>query len=209
MAFFPRHTPAFGADFAPLFRLLDEGLDLSRNTAGGRHSSVRAWSPRFDVKEHKDNYLLEGELPGIEQKNVEIEFTDPHTLVIKGRTEHEYTSTTPAAVEDTQVSGAIEEGASTPKSTESHHATVEDEDEPSTSTEVTAPKKQQQQEVTKPAQPQFKSWISERSVGEFHRSFSFPTRVDQDAVKASLKNGILSIVVPKASAEKMRKISIE
>jgi HSP20 family molecular chaperone IbpA len=33
--------------------------------------------------------------------------------------------------------------------------------------------------------------------------------VDQDAVKASMKNGILSIVVPKAQNKGSRKINIE
>ncbi len=50
--------------------------------------------------------------------------------------------------------------------------------------------------------------MSERSVGEFSRSFSFPVRVDQDAVKASMKNGILSILVPKAKKHESRKIDI-
>ena len=51
-------------------------------------------------------------------------------------------------------------------------------------------------------------WVSERRVGEFSRSFSFPTRVDQDQVMASMKNGILSILVPKAKKTEGRKITI-
>lgn len=52
-------------------------------------------------------------------------------------------------------------------------------------------------------------WASERVTGEFQRTFSFPTRVDQNAVKASLKNGILSVVVPKATASLAKKITVE
>jgi len=40
-------------------------------------------------------------------------------------------------------------------------------------------------------------WVSERSTGVFHRTFSFSGLVDQDAVKANLENGLLTIVVPK------------
>jgi HSP20 family protein len=40
-------------------------------------------------------------------------------------------------------------------------------------------------------------WISERSIGEFQRSFSFPTSVDVDRVNAGLENGILKVTVPK------------
>ena len=70
---------------------------------------------------------------------------------------------------------------------------------------------QQSKDVSSSAteQPNFKYWISERSVGEFERRFSFPGRVDQDAVKASLKNGILSVVVPKIVRGEARRIVIE
>lgn len=50
-------------------------------------------------------------------------------------------------------------------------------------------------------------WLSERSVGEFHRTFAFPGYVDQDEVKASLKDGILSLVVPKVTTSGTKKIN--
>ncbi|MGE5239827.1 MAG: Hsp20/alpha crystallin family protein [Chloroflexota bacterium] len=37
----------------------------------------------------------------------------------------------------------------------------------------------------------------ERSFGIFARSFSLPTEVDKDAMTATLKDGILKIVIPK------------
>jgi HSP20 family molecular chaperone IbpA len=203
MAFFPRYTNTFGADIAPLFRMLDEGLaDVNRHV--GRHASVRAFAPRFDVNELKDSYQLHGELPGIEQKDIEIEFTDPHTLVIKGRTESSYEARDGQAIEGAPVKQGRIEGTVD----ESHQPTVEDEENTTTDVATTTDKK----DVSKQSEQQqapFKSWISERSVGEFHRSFSFPQRVDQDLVKASLKNGILSIIVPKAKAPESRKINIE
>lgn len=54
-----------------------------------------------------------------------------------------------------------------------------------------------------------KYWVSERSVGDFMRTFRFPTGVDQEKVKASMKDGILSIVVPKVEKAKGHKIPIE
>jgi len=164
---------------------------------------MKTFQPKFDVKEVADAYELHGELPGIEQKDVEIEFTDAQTLTIRGRTERSYTSGTPPSnlVEGTKSAGAITEGD---EHTNSHKATVEDEDaakQTSTSVETQEQKPQQQQE-------QAKYWVSERSVGEFARSFSFPTRVDQDAVKASMKNGILNVLVPKAKKHETRKITI-
>jgi len=42
--------------------------------------------------------------------------------------------------------------------------------------------------------------LSERLVGDFHRTFAFPSPVVEDGVKASLENGVLSLVVPKKDA---------
>ena len=54
-----------------------------------------------------------------------------------------------------------------------------------------------------------KYWNLERRVGQFQRVFNFGTRVDQDNVKAILKNGILSIVVPKVGEVATKKITVE
>jgi len=174
MALFPR-----AGDFAPLFRLLDD-YDVHRS--GRSDSAISRFAPRFDVRETKDAYQLDGELPGIAQENVEIEFSDPQTLVIKGRVEREYHSP--------EGSGeSVEAGdAGSTKAVQKKTADSGDKDKPTA---------------------QHKYWVSERSVGEFHRSFNFPNRVDQDHVKASLKNGILSISVPKAAPPTGKKITIE
>jgi len=42
--------------------------------------------------------------------------------------------------------------------------------------------------------------LSERLVGDFHRTFAFPLPVVEDGVRASLENGVLSLVVPKKEA---------
>lgn len=53
-------------------------------------------------------------------------------------------------------------------------------------------------------------WVSERSVGEFHRTFTFPSRVDNEGVKAKLKDGILSVTVPKVTVGKGgKRIAVE
>jgi HSP20 family molecular chaperone IbpA len=182
LSLFPRT-----GDFAPLFRLLDD-YDIHRSGRSGQaSSSITNFAPRFDVRESKEAYHLDGELPGINQKDIEIEFSEPQTLVIKGRSVREYHS-----------NNGNDEGITSPKP-----VTVEDEDNGNTQAVEKASTKK---EVSK---SNFKYWVSERSVGEFHRAFSFPSRVDQDAVKANLNNGILSIVVPKAAPPASRKINIE
>ena len=48
----------------------------------------------------------------------------------------------------------------------------------------------------------------ERSYGSFLRTFSLPSQVNAESVKASFKDGVLTIEVPKADEAKPRKIAI-
>ena len=108
------------------------------------------FSPSFDIRETENAYLLEGELPGVQQKDLDIEFEDSHCLHIKGKNERESSSN---------------EGS---------------------------------------------WWVSERSVGEFSRSFNFPSAIDEEKAEAKLKNGVLSLTVPKsASAKNTKKVPVQ
>jgi HSP20 family molecular chaperone IbpA len=208
---FPGYSAAPDTSFHRLFNLLDQFDDYQGKTTTSQRQ-MKSFNPKFDVKEVGETYELHGELPGVEQKDIEIEFSDDHTISIKGRTERSYQSGTPPAgfVEGPTSGGAITEAGENGHSSKDHHATVEDEAANKTNTDVA---KKSNTDVTKKEpehakKPQDKFWVSERSVGEFSRSFSFPVRVDQDAVRASMKNGILSIVVPKAKKQSSRKITI-
>jgi len=194
MSLFPRFTQ----EFAPIFRLFDEYDRQAFRGMDRQLQSVHSFTPKFDVKETKDGYELHGELPGIDQKNVNIEWTDNNTLTISGRHER-------VREEGQRPQNFIENGDQQKKL--EHQPTVEDEPTESANKDSQVTKQSEQQEVAEA--PKAKYWVSERSVGEFHRSFAFPARVDQDAVKASLKDGILSIMVPKATAPQSRKINIE
>jgi len=209
MSLFPRFTQ----EFAPLFRLFDE---YDRQAFGNLdrqfNSSMRSFTPKFDVKETQAGYELHGELPGIEQKDINIEWTDNNTLTISGRHEH-------VREEGPRPQGFIESSEATQSAQQqkklehAHQPSVEDDPSESSATgrdAQLAKHANEQNDIAKQDEAtRAKYWVSERSVGEFHRSFAFPARVDQDAVKASLKNGILSILVPKASAPQSRKINIE
>jgi HSP20 family protein len=228
MAFFPRfvtHDPDFAPAFRgenSLFRLMDDYASLVNRSFANSPSltqSVRSFQPRFDMKENRDSYELHGELPGVAQKDINIEFTDANTLSIRGRTETvREEGRRPTALLESQAGThqkkladtAEADTASTTSSNKSHQPTVEDED--SATVASTKSQASTSQEVSKNQQADAEKssyWISERSVGSFARSFSFPQRVDQDAVKASLKDGILSIIVPKAQAPAKRRIQIE
>ena len=178
MSIFRTSFPAAG-DFAPLFRLLDD-YDNHRNH---QQSSLRSFAPRFDVRESETAFHLDGELPGIAQENINIEFTDPQTLVVKGRTEREYHTSEPKE----------QSGNGNGNGNGNQEQAIETTEKASKTSSKAG----------------HRYWASERTVGEFSRTFSFPTRVDQDNVKASLKNGILSVLVPKATASGTKKITIE
>lgn len=200
MSLFPRSLikadPSI-TSFQPLFRMLDDFDRYNREGDTAFRTHAKMFTPKFDLKELKETYELHGELPGIEQKDVEIEFTDNHTLTIKGRSERSYTSGTPPAgfVEGAPARGAIAERE------HGHQATVEDENADKATGAADREESQQPED-------QAKYWVSERSVGEFSRSFTFPATVDQDRVTASMKNGILTILVPKSKKPEARKITI-
>ncbi|KAL8822861.1 MAG: hypothetical protein Q9191_006411 [Dirinaria sp. TL-2023a] len=215
-SFFPRFP---SNDFAPFFRLLDaaDPFVLQR-------SQPRSFVPRFDVREVGSNYELHGELPGIKQEDIDIEFVDANTLVIRGKTETHKSSSNqetkpleqPAASEPATADDASEKSASSYQkpSVEDDYvdageaAKGSEEPNPPTTATAQVASASEPSVAPKSAEPDYKYWVSERSVGEFQRRFEFPGRVDQESVKASLKNGILSVIVPKAvRAEK--KITIE
>ncbi|KAL2838328.1 HSP20-like chaperone [Aspergillus pseudodeflectus] len=181
--------PFSTGEWSPLFTLLDD-YDNHRSRKGQGPTPIRSFAPRFDVRETKDAYHLDGELPGIQQKDIDIEFTDPQTLVVKGRVEREYSSETAPSGEEQQKQEKQEKQE---KPAEGQGGEVA---------------KSGDKQVSKTG-PKPRYWVSERSVGEFQRAFSFPERVNQDEVKASLKDGILSLVVPKAAPPASKKITIQ
>lgn len=270
MSFYPGSfcAPASELSFTPLFSLLSDLDNYSREVQRPQASSRRqvqrqpqrrpaftpTFNPRFDVRETEITYELHGELPGLERENVNIEFTEPQTLVIRGRVERNYAVESPesdstATEEKKEIESVPTEPTTTETTTKaapepatpektpsrrsSYQATVEDDPEdenytpsstPATSPKTEAakpvtPQPEEQKPVTKPApatppapattqqQPRyFCRW--ERSVGEFSRTFTFPSRIDYDGVSARLDNGILTVSVPKVRVPVARRIVI-
>ncbi len=50
---------------------------------------------------------------------------------------------------------------------------------------------------------------SERPYGAFHRSFTLPINVDQSAIRASHKDGVLEVTLPRKAEDKVRSIRID
>lgn len=153
-----------------LFRLLDEASNLSNIPSSPTH---RTFSPNFDVHETDNSYILEGEFPGLQNKEeLHLEFMDQRTLLVRGRVERSHQTGQHPRVTDTNDEGNKLKGNGPAKS----------------------------------QQPRY--WVSERSVGEFQRSFSFPTPVDVDGVKAGLEHGLLRVTVPKLEQKMGQRIMV-
>lgn len=219
--FAPRFYSTPEPNFSGLFRLIDDFDKYSQQSGQpgartGRH--IPTFTPKFDVKETEHAYELHGELPGIERENVHLEFTEPQSLTVRGKVERSYSEGEPPAglLEESKSGAAIESGAALDSgekgSPKPHPVTVEDDAEDGTvakSSGSSSNKDQQQvQQHHKQQKPATKYWVSERSIGEFSRTFSFPTRVDSDNVSASLNNGILTVTVPKAKKHESKRISV-
>lgn len=230
MAFYT--TTLSPGDFLPLFQLMDDYCDTRCPTkptqsSRGKASTVPAapsapakpqlpsFTPRFDVRESDNFYILDGELPGAQQENIEIEFTDAETVVIKGQIERNYditSSSSESTNDNDDVMSVHSDGASSTHSNY-HSPTVEDEEDGAVKVNTVQSRSnlvtKHQPESTQDERPAYKYWASERSIGTFKRTFTFPTRVNQDGVKATFKNGILSVFVPKQAIQEAKRIRIE
>ncbi|KAL2269233.1 hypothetical protein VTJ83DRAFT_4079 [Remersonia thermophila] len=175
---FSHTTPGFSS----LFRMLDDFDRYASQQLGSVTGNVASFSPKFDVAEHDKEYVLQGELPGVSPENVEIEFTDEQTLVVRGSHERTHTEGDQALLEAPQETQKIEGKK-----------------------EETAASNDKPGEEAK-SKPRY--WLSERSYGEFSRVFSFPSAVDQDNVQAKFRDGVLEIKVPKTQRRGTKKITI-
>jgi HSP20 family molecular chaperone IbpA len=167
------------------------------------------------VRETEQTYILEGELPGLNDKNnVEIEFTDHQTLLVKGRIERTLHNSNAASASEKQHTTTTrsedkEHGAHRPQTPP--RPTVEDDvdEDDKASTVIKSTEKRSPPQPQQPEKPKVRYWIAERQVGEFQRSFSFPGLIDQEGVTAKLANGVLTIEVPKRAAHVVKRIQIQ
>jgi len=49
---------------------------------------------------------------------------------------------------------------------------------------------------------------TEYNIGNYSRSFQISSKIEQDAIKAELKDGVMTLVLPKAEKAKLRRISV-
>lgn len=51
--------------------------------------------------------------------------------------------------------------------------------------------------------------VSEYGIGDYHRRFTLSDEIDRDRIQATVKNGVLRLVLPKAEKAKTRRIEVK
>ena len=114
----------------------------------GEHTrAARIYTPAVDIIERKDDIVLLADMPGVDEKSVDISL-EKNIVTIYGKVEAEI-----------------------PEKHRLH--------------------------------------ISEYGIGDYQRAFTLTEEVDRDKIRASLKNGVLRLILPKAAALKTRKIEVK
>ena len=114
---------------------------------GSSNGESRSLSPEVDIEESENQFLITADLPGVEEKNIELTVEDG-VLTISGHREES---------KEEEREGAI---------------------------------------------------LRERSYGSFRRSFRLGRNVNSEKIEAAYKNGVLSVVLPKAEEVKPRQIPV-
>lgn len=63
--------------------------------------------------------------------------------------------------------------------------------------------------VEAPSFPGYKLSYSEYGVGDFERVFALSNEIDRDGIQATVKNGVLKLILPKSKASLPRKITVQ
>jgi HSP20 family protein len=109
---------------------------------------ARAWTPSVDMIDRKEELLVRADLPGLEQKDVEV---------------------------------SVEDGMLTIRGERKEEKETKEED----------------------------YYCCERWAGAFARSVALPAGIESDKVKATFRNGVLEVHLPKTKEAKAKKIDIK
>jgi HSP20 family protein len=143
-------VPSLAAEWDP-FRVMDQFLRWDPFQGGlfpaAGQMRQQAFVPQFDVRETPDSYIFQADLPGIQEKDLDISLTG-NRLTISGKRD----------VENKQQN-------------ENYH-------------------------------------LYERSYGSFSRSFTLPDTADVNRANAELKDGVLTVLLPKRAEAQPRKITV-
>jgi HSP20 family molecular chaperone IbpA len=163
------------------------------------------------VRETEAAYFLEGEFPGIADKDsIKLEWVDGRTLaidawIVKVDLSHEWGA--PANVQQHPPPTASGERPPEQKGETSASGAANGGD----ATAATASESEAKHNGEQHKDPNVREWLCERRIGHYQRTFTFPAEVDIAGVRARLGQGLLRVMVPKVkeSEIKAKKVPIE
>lgn len=123
-------------------------LDMAWSRETGEELREGIWQPPVDIYEDEGMVVIKAELPGVEQKDIEVKIED-NTLVLRGERKHDQSVRK-----------------------ENYHRV-------------------------------------ERYYGAFQRTFSLSQAIDQEKVRATCENGVLTVNLPKKEETKPKQITVE
>lgn len=215
------YSRGIDGDFNPILHCIDE---LDRHFSNRHHHLMNCFIPRFDLEEDTRFYYFYGEIPGAKAEDITIEPHDSHTLVIYGTT-HSPSSGHILPTLGGELINGNERSARPPTQAPSTGSTEEakaditsDGNKPPLSL---SPQNHNRHSPTSyiepgsatkaPPRPEHKTLLSERLVGDFHRTFAFPMPVLEEAIRASIEDGVLSLLIPKKQKndrEEVKRVAI-
>jgi HSP20 family protein len=208
-------------NFNPILHYIDQ-IDCHFSN---HHNWMNYFIPRFDLEEDDRFYYLSGEFPGAKAEDIIIEAQDGHTLVIYGSThshslipvssraeenqsdDNEHPAPRPTRIpssgntKDTKAGPSGVDHLSTITSYSRHPHSFSPPDHVRHSKSGSKNGSHQPSRIL----------ISERLVGSFHRTFTFSKSVREEGITTSLKDGLLSLQIPKEelkTADKVKRIPI-
>jgi len=131
--------------------MVEKGKDTQKKQTGDMESveptrATRIYRPDVDIIEKKDSILLIADMPGVDEKAVDITL-EKDVLTIYGRVEADKIRT---------------------------------------------------------AEPVHREY----GVGDYQRMFTLSDEINKEAIKATMKNGVLQLLLPKAETAKIKKIQV-
>jgi HSP20 family protein len=137
------------ADFARMEREMEDLFQRFFGDAGTRwRGEARVWAPEVDMVDRQDEIVIRADLPGLEQKDLEV---------------------------------SVQEGVLT----------------------IRGERKEEREEK------QEDYYCAERRAGSFARTLTLPAGVEAEKVRATFKNGVLEVHLPKTPKAQEKKIEIK
>lgn len=164
---------------------------------GGQQSNLLQWTPRMDVSETEREWLVEVDLPGADEGDIEIAVQD-NLLIIRAELLEEKEAPEGGQSGNGQAQGGQAQrgqtsgGQSTGSQATGGQATGgQATGGQATGTQMQTGRTQGRQGTER------QYYYRERRYGYFERVLRLPENVDEDQIRAEFRNGVLMVHIPK------------